>query len=698
MGYEILDVSKHTLVDVIEKIKSKFVYSQNDTIFLIKNGKFIKRINYELFSNAYPNITNEFFNTPNELEHDFSYSYNLDENDKLINVFLNKDYNSNFNLLMNKNRWDILYKNNNDVINFIKRHSINKIIVTGDFGKYIYYYIKKYGTDIDVKYVPNNNYLEIDEKYKGYTIIDSNGESNYLRGKLISNNRYYSLIDFCNLVETDIFNINFLQEHQDNFIFVKVTTNPEKYTNLTDDEKERCKKSFIKPYRYKDYLKDANPKTRELVKLFYREYYDETLIEDVCFPAQFMMINGLLKQKEINNPNFHVYNGKRKTKGESKINGIDINFYGTCLVYGQMVSDQNTIHSYFYDLLDNEIYSVHNLGIPNNMLTEIIRTINKQGIKNNSLNIIFYLDNEEKIFNQLNSKNQIDLTSTINDSLLDNTILDNILHCNQNTNQLISNCIYKHALDKIKIISRKSDEEIKVFTHKDLYTNNKVVKRNIEMLEKFKRKGNNGAIVLHGNPFTNGHYELVKYASNMVDTLYVFVLQEDRGIFKFEDRIQMAQESCKNFENVVVLPSGEFFGSAMLFAEYGEKTINETIKVDSLDDTEFFCEVVADILNIKKRFVGEEEYDMVTNHLNNELKRVLPKYNIECIEVPRFKSDGIRISAHMVRTLIENDNFDELQSFIPLPVLEIIYNKKYPEIIKNNKKEDCGKQKILKNR
>ncbi len=73
------------------------------------------------------------------------------------------------------------------------------------------------------------------------------------------------------------------------------------------------------------------------------------------------------------------------------------------------------------------------------------------------------------------------------------------------------------------------------------------------------------------NPFTNGHLELIKYASNMVDTLYVFIIQEDRSLLKFEDRLKIARGSCSLFKNVVVLPSGEFLGSAMLFPEYGSE-------------------------------------------------------------------------------------------------------------------------------
>lgn len=695
MEYKILDISDYTLQDIITIIKTDFMYNQNNTIFILNDGKFVRRINYEMFSNIYPNITDDFFHQQDEFGDKFSYSYELNSEKNLKNIFPNEDYNPKSNFFMDKNRWDILYKNNNDVINFINKQNIKHIITTGDFGEYIYYYIKKYGTDIDVIFIPNDQFSEIPDKYRDYVVIDANNESSLLRSKMIVDNYYYSLLNFCDLVEIDLFNTNFLQKHQENFIFVKTSLDLFKYNNLSDSEQERCRKPFKKPYRYKDYLKDNSDESRNLVKQFYGDFYNESLIDDVCYPSQLMIVNGLLKQKDMNNPNFHIVNGKRITQGESQNNNIDINFFGTCLVYGQMVSDQCTIPSYFNHILDDDNkFSVHNFGMPTNSLTEIIRTINKKGIKNNSLNLIFYLDSEENLYNKLSVKKQIEITDVINASFVNNTVIDNILHCNPIVNKNISEYLYTQIKNKLIDISQLSDDEIKIYSTKDLYTNNKYVEKNIHFLEEYRKEGNNGAIVLHGNPFTKGHYELVKYASENVDTLYVFVLQEDRGIIKFEDRLQMASKTCEDFDNVVVLPSGEFLGSRMLFAEYGNKVIDEDLTVDCLDDTEYFCQIVADILNIKKRFIGEEEYDMVTNHLNQELKTILPLYNIECVEVPRFKAEGRRISAHTVRDLIKSGNLDELHVFLPDPVIDIIYEKNYHEIImqQNNQYE---KQKRL---
>lgn len=695
MRYEIIDLSNTTFEDLVNRIKFDFMYNQNNTIFILNEGKYVKSINYEMFSTVYPNFTKEFFCENDGHEEKYSYLCELNEKKELKKVISNDDYNPRTNFFMDKDRWNILYKNNNDIIDFIRKQNIQKIIITGDFGEDIYHYIKKYGLDIDVIYIPNNQFLTISKKYNDYIVIDANNESSLLRSKLVDNNTYYPLLEFCNLVEFDVFNNNFLNNYPNNFVFVKTSLDLSNYYNLSHEAKERCKKPFKRPYRYKDYLKSEDPIIKALVKKFYGDFYDEVLIEDVCYPAQLMIVNGLLKQSDMNNPNFHIINGKRITQGENTNGNVDINFYGTCLVYGQMVSDQDTIPSCFYNILENKNqYNVHNLGLPTNSLAEIIRTINKNGIKSNSINLIFYLDSEEEILNKLNVQNQIEMTDVINNALDSNTVIDNILHCNQSVNSEISKYLYKQIKKIMVEMLNEPADKIRTHTSKDLYSNNKYVENNVKMLKEFKRDGNNGAIVLHGNPFTKGHYELAKYASNLVDTLYIFVLQEDRGVIKFEDRYIMARESCAELDNVIVLPSGEFLGSKMLFSEYGNKNIDESQKIDSLDDTEFFCQVVAKILNIKKRFVGEEEYDLVTNHLNQELKKVLPQYGLECIEVPRFRIDGRRISAHTVRKLIEQEKLDELSIYLPSPVIEILYEKNYPEIIKQKNNERVKQKKI----
>lgn len=59
--YEIIDLSNTTFEDLVNRIKFDFMYNQNNTIFILNKGKYVKSINYEMFSTVYPNFTKEFF-------------------------------------------------------------------------------------------------------------------------------------------------------------------------------------------------------------------------------------------------------------------------------------------------------------------------------------------------------------------------------------------------------------------------------------------------------------------------------------------------------------------------------------------------------------------------------------------------------------------------------------------------------------
>lgn len=76
------------------------------------------------------------------------------------------------------------------------------------------------------------------------------------------------------------------------------------------------------------------------------------------------------------------------------------------------------------------------------------------------------------------------------------------------------------------------------------------------------------------NPFTLGHRYLIEEACSQVDILYVFVVEEDKSYFKFEDRIEMVRQGTKDLKQVQVLPSGKYIISKETFAQYFKKGAN----------------------------------------------------------------------------------------------------------------------------
>lgn len=59
-----------------------------------------------------------------------------------------------------------------------------------------------------------------------------------------------------------------------------------------------------------------------------------------------------------------------------------------------------------------------------------------------------------------------------------------------------------------------------------------------------------GSIVTNCNPFTNGHAYLIEESLKHVEALYVFVVEEDKSIFPFSERIEMVRNFCQQYNNV----------------------------------------------------------------------------------------------------------------------------------------------------
>ncbi|ONI43401.1 hypothetical protein AN641_10305 [Candidatus Epulonipiscioides gigas] len=155
------------------------------------------------------------------------------------------------------------------------------------------------------------------------------------------------------------------------------------------------------------------------------------------------------------------------------------------------------------------------------------------------------------------------------------------------------------------------------------------------------------------------------------------MVEEDRSVYTFEERFKLVEDNCKDLENVIVVPSGNFIISQMTFPQYFTKeTVTEGEKMSGPDvDLGIFCLKIAPELNITKRFVGEEPYCAVTNNYNTEMKKMLPKYDIEVIEIPRKEIDNEVISASKVRRCINNNDYDALKLLVPEATFEFLINK-----------------------
>ncbi|GBU23474.1 [Citrate [pro-3S]-lyase] ligase [Fibrobacteria bacterium R8-3-H12] len=197
-----------------------------------------------------------------------------------------------------------------------------------------------------------------------------------------------------------------------------------------------------------------------------------------------------------------------------------------------------------------------------------------------------------------------------------------------------------------------------------------------DLLRKKKNCENCGSIVMNCNPFTFGHLHLIEYAARQCEHLYIFVVQEDKSEFSFCDRFKLVKKNTEHLKNISVLPSTKFIISSQTFGDYfvkQELNKKESVPDVSLDLLIFAC-AIAPTLNIKKRFVGEEPLDAVTKHYNQEMKKLLPEYGCEVVEIKRKKIGDSVISASRVRKLLKERNFEEIRKIVPEATFKYLKN------------------------
>ena len=249
---------------------------------------------------------------------------------------------------------------------------------------------------------------------------------------------------------------------------------------------------------------------------------------------------------------------------------------------------------------------------------------------------------------------------------------DAVIHCGREGMKRVAGFLFEYIKEHNKVPVREF-----LCTEEETESKNAKVSKSFEgnpKLEEYKKyikkemihkKLVIGSIVMNCNPFTLGHQYLIEYASSQVDFLYIFVVEEDRSFFKFDDRIRLVKEGTAHINNVKVLPSGEFIISANTFSEYFDKANLKGTVVDTSLDVETFATQIAPCLDISIRFVGEEPLDPITNQYNQSMKRILPRYGIELREIPRKEFGERVISASRVRECLKNNQWEEISRLVP---------------------------------
>lgn len=337
---------------------------------------------------------------------------------------------------------------------------------------------------------------------------------------------------------------------------------------------------------------------------------------------------------------------------------------GPCIISGYCVSDYQTVSNQLQKYVLDEDYEVIRLAVSkvNWFLMD-----NLKRLAINSKDILLFIS-ERDSFPKTTNKNIFKLETDVCYEKMHRSeplFSDCPIHLNGKGHAILAKYIYENYL-RHEIFMNKKKTDYCIQSEKKVL-NEKIIREINDYVMSYRRENvtDAGAIVMNCNPFTIGHQYLIEYAAARVHYLYVFVVEEDKSYFSFEDRYRMVKLGTAHMDNVIVVPSGKFILSCNTLPSYFEKEEKREVKIDASNDLELFVKYIAPGFDIKCRFVGEEPIDMVTRQYNEQMKQMLPHYGISLIEVPRIRDDGGVISASRVRTAIEQKRLVEMRPLVP---------------------------------
>lgn len=386
----------------------------------------------------------------------------------------------------------------------------------------------------------------------------------------------------------------------------------------------------------------------------------------------------------------HIINGRRITTDQPAKYKNTIYTHGACTWRGTGVEDHQTIASFLQRNINEKYpssYRVVNSAIGRgSSVFDDFQCIKEQNYNIGDIVILGSfgtIGNVSRDFYKKHGIAYVDTSACFNrPHEYGEWFNDNVLHTNHRGNKVIADAIFHQLSAVMQCLSVASTNDIssrKPPMPKDtssltkgvkIYGDNPELIKFIDSLKPYKKgdaSGINGSIVMNCNPFTLGHRYLIEYAASQVDNLYIFVVEENRSYFTFDDRLDLVRKGTSDLKNVTVLPSGNFIISATTFPGYFYKDNLKEAKIDCSNDLTVFAQYIAPALNIKIRFAGEEPLDPVTNQYNEGMKELLPQYGMEFRAIPRKEDDeGIGvISASRVRKYYEEGNLEDIKKIVP---------------------------------
>lgn len=419
-----------------------------------------------------------------------------------------------------------------------------------------------------------------------------------------------------------------------------------------------------------------------------KEYFTE-LKESLYFDSTRTFENDRVVFRDMDSQLVHIENGIRRTCFQPKEYSHSIYFLGGCTIWGTSVEDRETIPSFIQKQINQsgKQYRVVNLA---NNLVNASKLIKALEFREGDIFVLLFPFITDKIKEKIPV---MEIGKKINELRMNKyngmDCFDGMIqHCGTNGNILYSEIIYKE-LEKLLpyetntflrqnekyTMFRANDKDLNVLYGYEAFRE-KLQRQAME--SKADRYKKVGSIVMNCNPFTLGHRYLVEYALKEVDYLYLFVVEEDRSFFSFEDRYTMVKKGTEDLRNIAVIGSGSMIASFTTFPAYfkkGKKTPRKGMNSVNVD-LRVFGQYIAPVVNIRYRFVGEEPNDPVTAEYNAKMKEILPEFGIQVIEIPRKSYAGNLISANSVRKLYQDGDFKSMKGLAPQTTIEYLAGKR----------------------
>ena len=475
--------------------------------------------------------------------------------------------------------------------------------------------------------------------------------------------------------------LHFLQRHSG--VKLIVITHPNIHEDVNNTERENqffIERASAPIFKIRDQIKNSNGK-QVSTPYDFLGYSNEEVYDLLESPDNETNLDGSTSLINNSNEIINIRNGKRSTAYQPEQYENKIYFVGNCVFYGFGVPFQKTVESHLQKILNenNLPYRVENESQPfSGRYQDIFYNLNKLDVKEGDIIFICLQDLLPKNILCWDLRRILDRPHNYGEVFADFCHVNELGHyalAEKFFQFLTQNNFFKNTKfeylaplppHRYGIPKEYSAQVAKNFDSKELETHKQKLR---------EKRVKVGCIVINANPFTLGHEHLVKYAAARVHKLFIMVVSEDKSEFPFADRFEMVKRGTEKFPNVEVLPSGQFVISQKTFSGYFNKENLQDVQVDSSQDVEIFASEIAPALGVNIRFVGEEPEDTVTKTYNDNMKNILPRYDIEVCEIPRKEINGEVISAKSVRAALRENNLDKLKKLVPATTLDYIHKK-----------------------